>query len=238
MTNYKILNLKKKMGHETIEIHPVVFYNSKDLILFDAGFPGQISDFESELKKYNFTIGNITKIIVSHHDHDHIGSLKDLKDINPNIEIISSKEEKPFINGDEKPLRIIQAEKYNETLTDKELEFGNMFLSYLKTIKFCEVNTTVEDNQYITDDLKVIFTPGHTPGHISLLLENEKIVFAGDALAIENGKPVIANPQFTLDMNMCRMSIEKIRDIFPNKIICYHGGIVDENIVDFLHELL
>jgi len=115
-----------------------------------------------------------------------------------------------------------------------------MFLAYLKTIIPCEITRTVCDNEYIGEGLRVIFTPGHTAGHISLMLEveDDKIIFAGDALAFENGKLEIANPQFTLDMDKCKKSIEKIKALSPNKIICYHGGIIKENVDSLLDELL
>src|SRR5215217_2330221 len=35
---------------------------------------------------------------------------------------------------------------------------------------------------------RVIFTPGHTPGHLSLYLERPKVLVAGDALTAEGGQ--------------------------------------------------
>ena len=49
--------------------------------------------------------------------------------------------------------------------------------------------------------LKIIHTPGHTPGHISLYLEDQRILFRADLLwNIESsGGLVITPPYFTLD---------------------------------------
>lgn len=46
----------------------------------------------------------------------------------------------------------------------------------------------------------ICFTPGHTPGHISLYFLQSKTLVAGDAVVIENGVLDIANPQFALDL--------------------------------------
>jgi glyoxylase-like metal-dependent hydrolase (beta-lactamase superfamily II) len=35
--------------------------------------------------------------------------------------------------------------------------------------------------------IRVIFTPGHTPGHLSLYLERPRVLVAGDALTAEGG---------------------------------------------------
>lgn len=40
------------------------------------------------------------------------------------------------------------------------------------------------------------------PGHISLFLTKTNSIVTGDAAVIENGELVIANPQFTLDLNL------------------------------------
>ena len=66
--------------------------------------------------------------------------------------------------------------------------------------------------------------PGHTPGHSSLLLENESIVITGDAMAQENGVPVTANPQFALDREEAEASLKKLLALRAKAHYCYHGG--------------
>jgi glyoxylase-like metal-dependent hydrolase (beta-lactamase superfamily II) len=100
------------------------------------------------------------------------------------------------------------------------------------------VSKIVKENEYICEGVRVIYTPGHTPGHISLLMENEKVFFAGDALAVENGKLVVANPQFTLDMEETRRSLEKIRNLEIETLICYHGNVYPGNIKNGIDEIL
>lgn len=47
---------------------------------------------------------------------------------------------------------------------------------------------------------KIISTPGHTSGHISILLRKHNILITGDAAVVEDGDLVIANPHFYLDI--------------------------------------
>lgn len=239
MLKYEVLTIKQNTGLNEVFIHPIIIHNNNDLILCDACFPGQVEQIKNELKKYNFTINDITKAVITHHDHDHIGSLKELKRKNKKIEVIASEVEADFISGKKISLRLLQAEEYNKTLTEDYKETGNQFRDYLKTIENCEIDRTISaDNEIIIEGLKVISTPGHTPGHISLFLEDQKILIAGDALAIENNKLVIANPEFTLDMNKCIQSIKKIQKMTFNKIICYHGGVIENNINLLLNQLI
>jgi glyoxylase-like metal-dependent hydrolase (beta-lactamase superfamily II) len=76
---------------------------------------------------------------------------------------------------------------------------------------------------------RVIFTPGHTPGHISLYLERSKLLIAGDALTAERGHLNGPNPWATLDMHTAIESIRRLADLDVDTIICYHGGVVSED---------
>lgn len=238
MASYHILSLSKELGVIKSVINPVLIETSDGLILFDAGYPGQGADFKNALGQAGFSVSDINRIVISHHDHDHIGSLCELKGMNPEIKIIASEIEAKYISGKEKSMRLAQAEKFNESLSGSNKAFGEQFAQYLKTINTCCVDRFVRDGDYVGDGVRVIETPGHTPGHISLYIEQENILLAGDALAVENEKLVVANPQFTLDMVETLRSIEKIRNMNPAGIICYHGGAIAGSVNENLSCLL
>ena len=238
MRKYNILTLKFQMGEDLIEVHPLLIQVEDQLILCDGGYPNQVEEIELELKRCGYRLCDLTKIFISHHDHDHIGSISQLKEINPVVEILTSAIEKPYIDGTEKSLRLIQAEEYNRTLTGADKEFGQAFTNYLRTINTVKVDRVVGDGEYIAEGVKVISTPGHTPGHQSILLENELILFTGDALAVENEKLIVANPEFTLDIDRCMESIMKISNLKLNKLMCYHGVLIEKYITELISELI
>jgi glyoxylase-like metal-dependent hydrolase (beta-lactamase superfamily II) len=76
---------------------------------------------------------------------------------------------------------------------------------------------------------RVIFTPGHTPGHLSLYLERPKVLVAGDALTAEDGYLNGPNPSMTLGMRQAMQSIRRLADLEIEMIVCYHGGVVSED---------
>lgn len=57
-------------------------------------------------------------------------------------------------------------------------------------------------------------------------MENDSIVIAGDAMALEEGSPVIANPQFTLDLKQADISMKKLLSLNAKAYYCYHGGLL------------
>ncbi|WP_459481377.1 hypothetical protein [Clostridium saccharoperbutylacetonicum] len=49
-------------------------------------------------------------------------------------------------------------------------------------------------------------------------------------MVIENGKLDIALEQYTLDIEEVKRSIKRFLDYDTDKIICYHGGIYENEI--------
>lgn len=78
-------------------------------------------------------------------------------------------------------------------------------------------------------DLRVVETPGHTPGHISILDPVGGILVAGDALNGANGGVVGANPDFSEDMQVANASVEKLAGFDYEIILFGHGEPVLEN---------
>ena len=235
---YSILHMEKQLGASRSGIYPVLIDTENEVLLFDAGFPGQLEDFEKELASVGYTFNEVTKLVVSHQDHDHMGSLKAIKERYRHIEIIASASETPYIDGTKPSLRLVQADSFNQTLSGPSKAFGEKFSAYLRTIEPCPIDTQLDKPGYIAEGIQVIFTPGHTPGHVSLYLQEIGLFLAGDALAIEDGHFVIANPQFTLDMEQTLASIKKIQGMNPSQIICYHGGKIDTEVGQKLNELV
>lgn len=48
-------------------------------------------------KKIN--IKNLSKIIITHHDYDHMGALAEFKRKYPKVKVLASEEDAPYIDG-------------------------------------------------------------------------------------------------------------------------------------------
>lgn len=76
------------------------------------------------------------------------------------------------------------------------------------------------------------------PGHISIYMREFKTLVSGDALVVENEMLAIANPQFTLDIDMAKNSVKKLLEYDIDTLICYHGGIYKGDIKKSLEFIL
>jgi len=72
-------------------------------------------------------------------------------------------------------------------------------------------------------DLTIIATPGHTPGHISVIDVQNGLLVAGDALNGADGGVIGANPDFTADIVAADQSIAKLARFSYDTVVFGHG---------------
>lgn len=227
MENIRVLNIKFKFGDIEDVIHPVIIMDDNEMILVDCGYSGFMPLIEDAMKAENLDCNQLTKIVITHHDHDHMGALADFKFKYPNIKVVASEIEAPFISGEKKNLRLEQAEAMQDTLSEDQKAFGEAFCEILRNVKPVNVDILVHDGEVMDwcGGCEIISTPGHTPGHISLFIKNKTTMITGDAAVLEDNQLVVANPQFTLDLDKANKSLTKLMSYDVETFICYHGGI-------------
>ncbi|NLB82415.1 MAG: MBL fold metallo-hydrolase [Clostridiaceae bacterium] len=226
---YKILCFPITMpfGNTENTVYPTLLWDKQNIILIDCGFIGALPILEKELQGHGLSTEQLTGLVLTHHDHDHMGAAAALKRANPNIKVYASAAEAPFISAQKKPLRLRQAEEIQKTLPPEQQDFGKAFCDMLRLVEPVGVDELFQDRDHKDwcGGCRIISTPGHTPGHISLLMDKDSIVITGDAIALEDGLPVIANPQYALNLEQAATSMEKLLALKAKAYLCYHGGI-------------
>lgn len=220
------LPLNFEFGEIKLTVFPTVIQDESEVVLVDCGYPHFKYQIEEAMKKEGLSLSMVTKIIITHSDHDHMGALKEIISEYPNIEVMASEKQIPYITGREKSLRLIQAQENHANLDAKGKIENEQFMDMIASVGKIQKVTGLSDKEIIPvcGGIEVIDTSGHMPGHISLYLKEEKTLIAGDALDVWQGKLGMSMPQFMLDMDMALKSVEKFLDYDIEKIICYHGG--------------
>lgn len=205
-------------------IFPALIKGEGYNILVDASYPRTLHRIEKAVAQHGLSMEDLTHVVITHHDFDHIGSLAALKRKYPRIQIVASEKEIPYISGKEKSLRLRQAESLYDSLPEEERPQALRFQHLLESVETVAIDRGVKDGDLIVSGVVVVGTPGHTPGHISLYMPDEKVLIAGDALVFRNGVLEIANPEYTLDPQAALNSVRRIQNLGADTILCYHGG--------------
>jgi glyoxylase-like metal-dependent hydrolase (beta-lactamase superfamily II) len=235
----EMLELKMNMMGQQSVIHPTLIWDDNEAVLVDTGIPGQLKEIREAMDKAGVPFSKLSKVILTHQDIDHIGSLQEiLKASDHKIEVLAHEEDKPYIEGDKTPIKM-NPERVAKMLESLPEEQRQKIQALLGTPVTAKVDKTIEDGEVLPycGGITVIFTPGHTPGHVSLYHHQTKTLITGDALVAANGELLGPSPQATPDMETALKSIKKFTKFDIRTVICYHGGVYKEHANKRLAEL-
>jgi glyoxylase-like metal-dependent hydrolase (beta-lactamase superfamily II) len=188
--------------------------------LVDTGLPGQEEAIASALADAGIRVRDLERIIFTHQDLDHVGSGAALVR-QSGARVLAHAVEAPYIGGELKPLKP----------SPEMLEQRPQMREMLQRLEPVGVDELLEDGERLdlAGGTRVIYTPGHTPGHASLYLERSKVLVAGDALTAEEGRLNGPNAPVTLDTDEAARSVRRLAELDVETIVCYHGGVVSED---------
>ena len=162
----------------------------------------------------------IVRIVLTHYHDDHTGSLDALAQALPDAEVMWSARETPFMRGEAeldpgepegkvRPIKPISAQ------AARELNGGDRIGS-----------------------LEVVFSPGHSPGHLAFLDTRDRTLIAGDVYSTIGGVATTTKPYWrfplpgfiTWNGDVELESAKALRALEPARLAVGHGKTVDDPI--------
>ncbi len=209
-------------------------------ILVDTGVPKSETKILSQIKSHGIDKNDIGLIIVTHGHIDHFGSAAKLK------EELNA----PILIHELDTIALRTGKSMSETLKPSKRYWNILKRTVMKdTATPCEPDIILSgDCSYNLSEWgingKIIHTPGHTPGSISVILDN------GDAIIMDLASSGIflggimfhsrmKHPPFHDDLKAVKQSIEKVLIENVNTFYLGHGGPVSrKNLIYYLENFL
>jgi glyoxylase-like metal-dependent hydrolase (beta-lactamase superfamily II) len=216
-TGVTALQLDMDTGGGLFTVHAALFWDENELILVDTGIAGQKEIIREAVQKKGFEFDKLTKILITHQDRDHIGSLSQLVEgAEGRIQVLAHETGVPFLEG-KQPLT--KSGTWAEPV---------------------HVQVHLQDGQVLpyAGGIQVLYTPGHTPDHTAYYHIPSKTLVSGDMLTFRDGTLQSFDPKFTADPATATESIRKLLPLEISTVIAYHGGEVTERIPERLREIL
>ena len=154
-------------------------------IAFDAGYDEGAT--ASALASFGIDTGDVSAVFLTHTDYDHVAAVP----LFAKAEIYMADSNRVFLEGKIGQLR-------SKAFSDMKCEFS-----------------TLEDGETVTiagSRIQCIFTPGHTSGSASYVVDG-KYLFAGDTMRLIDGKAALFYAVFNMDSNEQKNSIRKLSGI-------------------------
>jgi glyoxylase-like metal-dependent hydrolase (beta-lactamase superfamily II) len=170
---------------------------TKIAAVIDPSWSGEVIAGKAEEEGWN-----ITHILLTHSHFDHVGGLADLKDLTQ-APIYIHPEAIPMLE-----ISTMSAQMWQITMPEPP-----------------PVDNMLDDNQEIEiGDLKlrVLFTPGHAPGHVCFHLSEHNILFDGDVLFQQSiGRTDLPGGDYELLINSIRQRVLILPD--ETAVLSGHG---------------
>jgi glyoxylase-like metal-dependent hydrolase (beta-lactamase superfamily II) len=202
-----------------ITANPYLLIEPDGLTLIDAGLPGSHKKILRYMAGLGFAPKGLKRIIITHADFDHVGGLAALKAATGARIFASAIEAQAMAEGHaSRPL------KPRSRITKMLFEL----MTRLFKPAPIKADELLSDGQTfaIMGGLRVVETPGHTPGHISLFLPAAGILFCGDSIVSEKDGLRGSTGANNWDQAKSDESVRKQAALGANIVCSGHGPVM------------
>lgn len=198
----------KLVGNLTSNIYIIEY--SDGIILVDCGIPLDHRLIVDRIRSLGRSPADISHILLTHYHIDHAGSAASLKR-HSCAKVLAGEADVPFIEG-----REYQNSVRKKGILGRAVSLlpGTVKDSLANRVPPVEVERGLSDREIIEllGGIRVIHAPGHTPGSVAYLWEEQGILFTGDAIINSYRFFTLPTTGFSQDFENARISACRIID--------------------------
>lgn len=201
---------------------------SGEWVLVDAGLSTSVAPIR-EAAEERFGVNSRPGAIILTHGHfDHVGAVQELADY-WNVPVYAHEKEIPYLTGqmDYPPAKPYVGGGLMARISPLYPHHG---INLGERVQMLPGDGTVPG----MEGWRWIHTPGHTPGHVSLFRDSDRLLIAGDAfitvnqesmMAVLTQKKEVNGPPayFTMDWAAAQTSVRRLMELHPALVITGHG---------------
>jgi glyoxylase-like metal-dependent hydrolase (beta-lactamase superfamily II) len=201
-----------------VKAHLVV---EDELSLIDCGYAGSEGRIGEAIDRQGRRISELRRVLITHGHPDHAGSVAALAALGATI----------FIHpADGERLRTTWADVIASPTR------GRVFAAMTPAIPTFE---PIEDGDVLPmlGGLRVVHTPGHTPGSVCLYGARDRVLFVGDVLQRRFGQVSFASGLYSDDVAAARRAVRRLADLDVQRIVFSHYAALEVGAAETLARL-
>ena len=194
-------------------INVLLLENDDGWTLVDTGAEGEAARIRDALKALGSGPEDLKRIFLTHHHGDHIGGLEGLTEWAPDAELGATEYESMVISG-----KLPPAPPSNPIL--------RFMMAGMADAPQFPVGKILREGD-IVSGFRIIATPGHSLGHVSLLRDDDGLLFTADAFGCLPRKVRVGvRKGLCTDPPMARRSAQKLLGERFATVIMGHGPVL------------
>lgn len=214
-------------------VHAFLLVHNDDLILIDTLFDPDAQVILDQIQRLGKNVRDLKHIVLTHGHRAHLGGLAKLKQLS-NAPIYAHPWEADIVSGD-RPQQGVSLRPMKGIQVWPILFFGTL-LGPLSNHKPAPVDTLIDEGAQI-GPLRVLHTPGHTPGHLAFYWQERRALFTGDAFVTW---PLICPgwPNAMLNEKETWESLRRMAEMDVAVIGVGHGDPITQNGAQVMRDLV
>jgi glyoxylase-like metal-dependent hydrolase (beta-lactamase superfamily II) len=196
-----------------------------ELTLIDTGvLSSPIRSVGPGLRALGFDLRDIKYVLNTHGHHDHLGGNPAIVRESPRASILLHALDRMFADSLDHHLEFATEHLRHFGQAHLASGYGDYFAEMLGSTS-AGVDRTIDEGDVIDLGgdlvLRVLHTPGHTPGSVCFYWESEGVLFSGDAIQ-GRGSPAGAWPLY-VDASAYRTSLDRLSRLQVGTLALGHG---------------
>jgi glyoxylase-like metal-dependent hydrolase (beta-lactamase superfamily II) len=205
-------------------ISVLLLENEDGWTLVDTGLASSVGRIRDALGALGSGPEDLKRIFLTHQHNDHTGGLPGLLEWAPNAEVGASPHEAEVVSG----------------RRGLDLQSNPVLRSLARNAELPPVPVTkvLREGDFVSG-FRLIATPGHTPGHVSLLRDGDGLLFTADAFGcLPRRIRVGVRKAVCVDPPEARRSAEKLLAEDLSTVILAHGKTLRVGAKERLREVV
>ena len=166
------------------------------------------------LGRLGYAPGSVRQLISTHYHPDHVGGMAGLQEAT-GAPLAAHQLEAPYLAGE-------AGKKIPNPVTPRWLRPFMWPLMTWMTPSHVPVASALNEGDVLPllGGARVVHTPGHTPGSISLLFPEEGVLIVGDAVQRYHDRLTLPSRWFSNDMEAAKASVRKLAEL-DFEVLCF-----------------
>jgi glyoxylase-like metal-dependent hydrolase (beta-lactamase superfamily II) len=193
------------------------YLDGEELLLIDTGAAKRAGHIVRTFERSAVPLDRVRKILLTHHHVDHMGGAAYLVG-SSHAAVACHSDDAPYVDGRVKaPMPLL--------------------LRLFMRVHPAPVALPLKDGDMV-GPLRVVHTPGHTPGEVVFYEPTAKLLFAGDALREHKGALGLPGTRYASNLRQAVESLKRLQALDVRRMLPGHGQPVGADFPGLLDDLI